>query len=149
MEHRISALSFHKKKKCWWLWTWFLAIGVTKGLLYLDLDEKVIKGPLYFEIGAVEMSIKGLLLLRSGIEMSIKGLLLLWSRIEMSIKGLPLLRYGIEMSIKGLPLLLFGIKMSIKGLLLLRSGIEMSIKGLLLLWSRIVACKKSKFGVRL
>ena len=57
------------------------------------------------------MSIKGLLLLWSGIvEMSIKGLLLLWSRI-----------------------------------------VGMTIKGLLLLWFGfgIVACKKSKFRIRL
>ena len=51
----------------WWPWKWFLAIEVTRELFNLD-----------FETGADGMSIKGLLLLWSGIVgVLIKGLLLL------------------------------------------------------------------------
>ena len=62
----------------------------------------------YFDLEFVGMTIKGLLLLWSGVVgMTIKGPLLLWfGVVGMTIKGLLLFWSGMEMSIKG-PLLLW------------------------------------------
>ena len=71
-------------------------------LFYFDLDWND-----YQKSSSILMSIKGLLLLWSGIEMLIKGLLLLWSGIAgRMIKGLLLLWFRIaRMTIKSLLLL--------------------------------------------